>query len=167
MSRVTFFVHIQLDAITRHRVLEITTAIEMTFPGFLHEHSSAESLRGSIAAIFAYKSRKYSSAFDAKRRENWDTYRVIHYAASNLAGDLPPFLLPPNREWQSPFLNTQLPARLERTNKSSLRGLGNKAPINGLIIRLPVGLAKKERRDETLETSPGLFTGRWIIRNRR
>lgn len=40
-----------------------------------------------------------------------------------------------SEEGNQPCLNTQS-GKLERANKNSLRGLGNKAPINGLIIRL-------------------------------
>ena len=66
---------------------------------------SAESLRVRSLAIRT-RSGKNTSAFDEAPR-NWDTCRMIHYAASNLAGDFPP-----NREWQLPFLNTHLgPAR--------------------------------------------------------
>lgn len=166
VSSAAVNLHVQFDAIMsptrlsqRRRVLELLQQLKW-YSCFCT--NVANTLGGVVTRLIAAiraQSRKYSSAFDEAPR-NWDTCRMIHYAASNLAGDFPP-----NREWQSPFLNTQLSARLERTNKSSLRGLGNKAPINGLIIRLPVGLARRSER--RAPGNPRLVPGRWIIRNRR
>lgn len=73
---------------TFRRVSELLLAIEM-MSLFLHERSgtrSAESLR--------VRSRRFAHEVANTRQlsmpRNWDTCRMIHYAASNLAGDFPP-----------------------------------------------------------------------------